>query len=176
MKQRFSGLWATFEYFDDMISAIKELKSEGFDHISTHAPCPIDEINQALGGRQSKVPYATLLGAFLGFAVIVLFIIKTALEWVLPVSSKPIVGIPTMGPVTFVFSVLVAVYFTIGAIGFFIFRDFRRNPFPQSKHYEEYDRFMRDRFGIVVPCFGNEIEKAAAILKKHGAEEVNLEA
>ena len=175
MKRKFSGVWATFEYLDDMIGAIKELKSEGFDKLTTHAPCPRHEIDQALGGPQSQIPYATLVGAFVGFFVIVGVMMKMALDWILPVSSKPIVAVPSMAPVTFVFSVLIAVYFTVGGIAFLIFRDLRKHPLPQSRHYKEYDRFMRDRFGIVVPCPGERIDEAADILRNHGAEEVNLE-
>ncbi len=175
MKRKFSGVWATFEYLDDMVGAIKELKREGFDDLTTHAPCPSHEIDQALGAPQSQIPYATLLGAFVGFLIIVGVMMKMALDWILPVSSKPIVAVPSMAPVTFVFSVLIAVYFTVGGMAFLIFRDLRRHPLPQSKHYKEYDRFMRDRFGIVIPCRDEKTNKATEILKKYGAEEVNLE-
>jgi hypothetical protein len=34
---------------------------------------------------------------------------------------------------------------------------------------------MRDRFGIVVACGNDELEKLENIFKKHQAEEVNLE-
>ena len=176
MKRKFSGVWATFEYLDDTVGAIKELRRQGFDHLTTHAPCPRHEIDEALGNAQSRVPYLTLIGAFVGGLIIVPVIMKMALDWILPVSSKPIVGIPSMGPVTFVFSVLMAVYFTVGGIGFFILKDMRKHPLPQSEHYKQYSRFMRDRFGVVVPCSGERIEKASAILRSYGAEEVNLEA
>jgi len=175
MSKNFLGAWATFEYLDDMCAAIGELKGEGFHRITTHAPCPRHEIDHALGNPQSRVPFATLAGGLLGFGVAVLIITKMALDWVLPVSGKPILSIPNMCLVAFVFAILMAVYFTIGAMFLMILRDTQRHPVPRSPRYRDYNRFMRDRFGIVVPCENNELEKVKNILKKHQAEEVNLE-
>jgi len=175
MRRRFSGIWATFEYLDDVLGAIAELKEAGLRRLIVHTPCPRPEIDQALGNPQSPVPYATLIGAFIGFGTIVGVVTKMTLDWILPVSGKPILGVPSIAPVVFVFSILIAVYFTIGGIFLLIIRDMRRHPLPQSRHYKEYNRFMRDRFGIVVPCAGEELDRAAGILKKFGAEEVNIE-
>ena len=175
MRKNFLGAWATFEYLDDMCAAIGELKGEGFHRITTHAPCPRHEIDYALGNPQSRVPFATLAGGLLGFGVAVLIITKMALNWVLPVSGKPIQSIPNMCLVAFVFAILMAVYFTIGGMFLMILRDTQRHPVPRSPRYRDYDRFMRDRFGIVVPCENIELEKVENILKKHRAEEVNLE-
>ena len=96
---KFSGAWATFAYLDDTCAAIKELKNEGFDKITTHTPCPRHEIDHALGNPQSRVPFATLAGAFVGFGLAVLIMTKMALDWILPVSGKPIVATPIMGPI-----------------------------------------------------------------------------
>ena len=175
MRMKFSGAWATFAYLDDTCAAIKDLKNEGFDKITTHTPCPRHEIDHALGNPQSRVPFATLAGAFVGFGLAVLIMTKMALDWILPVSGKPIVAAPIMGPIAFELSVLMAIYFTIGAIVLMILRDTRRHPVPKSRKYKEYDRFMRDRFGVVVPCEPDDLEKLEKIFKKHQAEEVNLE-
>ena len=175
MRTKFSGVWAAFEFLDDTCSAIKELKTAGFDKITTHAPCPRHEIDHALGNPQSRVPFATLAGAFVGFGLAVLVITKMALDWILPMSAKAIVSIPNMGPIVFELSVLVAIYFTMGAMFLMILWDSRKHPVPKSSKYRSYDRFMRDRFGIVVACGDDDLEKIENIFKKHGAEEVNLE-
>ena len=106
MKIKFTGAWAAFEFLDDTCAAIKELKTAGFDQITTHAPCPRHEIDHALGNPQSRVPFATLAGAFLGFGLAVLIITKMALDWILPVSGKPIVSVPIMGPIALKFRCL----------------------------------------------------------------------
>jgi hypothetical protein len=175
MRTKFSGAWATFEYLDDTCAAIKELKTEGFDQITTHTPCARHEIDHALGNPQSRVPFATLAGAFVGFSLAVLIMTKMALDWILPVSGKPIVSVPIMGPVVFELSVLMAIYFTMGAIVLLILLDTWKHPVPKSSKYKSYDRFMRDRFGIVVACGNQDMAKLENIFKKHQAEEVNLE-
>jgi len=176
MRRKFSGAWAIFEYLDDTCAAIKELKNAGFDQITTHAPCPRHEIDHALGNPQSRVPsFAALAGAFLGFGLAVLIITKMALDWILPVSAKPILSVPNIVPVAFELALLVAIYFTMGAMFLMILRDTLRHSVPTSRKYKDYDRFMRDRFGIVVACGNDDLEKLKDILKKHQAEEVNLE-
>ena len=175
MRKNFSGTWATFEYLDDMCAAIGELKSEGFTRITTHAPCPRHEIDHALGNPQSRVPFFTLAGSLLGFGAAVLIITQMAFDWVLPVSGKPILSVPNMVLIAFVFAILTAVYFTIGGMSLLILRDTLKHPVPQSSRYRDYDRFMRDRFGIVVPCENNQLETVENIFKKHQAEEVHLE-
>ena len=175
MRKNFSGAWATFEYLDDMCAAIGELKDGGFHRITTHSPCPRHEIDHALGNPKSPVPFATLAGGLLGFGVAVLIITKMVFDWVLPVSGKPILSMPNMFLVAFVFAILMAVYFTIGGVFLMILRDTLRHPVPRSGRYRDYNRFMRDRFGIVVPCRNDELEKVENIFKKHQAEEVNLE-
>ena len=69
MKKKFSGVWATFEYLDDTCEAIKELKNENFNHITTHTPCPRHEIDHALGDPQSRVPFVTVIGSLIGFGL-----------------------------------------------------------------------------------------------------------
>ena len=175
MRTKFSGAWATFEYLDDTCAAIKELKNEGFNQITTHAPCPRHEIDHALGNPQSRVPFATLAGAALGFGLAVLIITKMGLDWILPVSGKPIISVPIMGPIAFELSVLLSIYFTMGAIFLMIVWDTWKHPAPKSRKYRDYDRFMRDRFGIVVACGNDDLKKIENILKNHQAEEVTLE-
>ncbi len=175
MSKSFSGVWATFEYLDDTCAAIKELRSKGYDRITTHTPCPLHEIDHALGNPQSRIPFFTLLGGFIGFGIAVFIIIKMSLMWILPVSSKPIISVPIMGPIAFELAVLISIYFTIGGMFFLIAKDTLRSSRPKSKKYKTYNRFMRDRFGIVVPCDSQSLEDVESIFSKYKAEEVIVE-
>jgi len=175
MKTKFSGAWAAFEFLDDTCAAIRDLRAAGFDQITTHTPCPRHEIEHALGNPQSRVPFATLAGAIVGFGLAVLIITKMALDWILPLSGKPIVSIPIMGPIAFELAVIMSIYFTIAAMFLMIVYDTRRHPVPKNRKYREYNRFMRDRFGIVVVCGNDDLDKIENILQTNGAEEVNLE-
>jgi hypothetical protein len=175
MKQKFCGVWGTYEFLDDTCETIKELKKSGFDRITTHAPCPRHEIDHALGEPQSRVPFFTLIGAFFGFGLAILIIYQMTLSWILPVSGKPVISVPIIVPIAFELSVLLSIFFTAGAIVLFIVRDTLRHPGPVSRKYKDYNRFMRDRFGIVVACEENQMPVIANIMKKYQAEEVYSE-
>lgn len=175
MSKSFSGVWGTFEYLDDFCDAITALRKKGYGDLTTHAPCPRHEIEHALGDPQSPVPFATLAGAFVGFLAAVWIVVRMTSDWVLPVSAKPIVSVPIMGPIVFELAVLIAIYFTIFAILYFALRDTRRTRRPGSRVYKSYDRFMRDRFGIVVPCEPEVLAETEELLKRFHAEEVHIE-
>ena len=175
MSKQFKGVWAVFEYLDDTSASIRELREAGFEKITTHSPCPRSEIRAALGDPQSRVPFFTLIGAICGLAFAVFLMTYTALDWILPVSAKPIVSIPVMGPVAFELSILTAALFTFIGMGLLVWLDRRSHPVPKSKKYESYNRFMRDRFGVVVCCETKNLTKVELILKKYQAEEVFLE-
>jgi len=175
MSSSFSGVWATFEFLDDTCSAIKELRDKGYERLTTHTPCPRHEIDHALGNPQSKIPYFTLLGGFVGFGLAVFIIVKMTLMWILPVSGKPIISVPIMGPIAFEMAVLISIYFTIGGLFILIARDTLSHAKPKSNKYRTYSRFMRDRFGIVVPCNEDSIIDVEAVFKKFQAEEVIIE-
>ena len=80
-----------------------------------------------------------------------------------------------MGPIAFELSVLMAIYFTMGAIFLMIVRDVWKHPVPKSRKYKDYDRFMRDRFGIVVACGNHDLEKLENIVDKLESGELSLE-
>ena len=175
MSKSFSGVWATFEYLDDTCAAIEELRHKEYNRITTHTPCPRHEIDQALGNPQSRIPFFTLSGALVGIGLAVFIIVKMTLMWILPVSGKPIISVPIMGPIAFELSVLLSIYFTIAGLFVLIAKDTLLNSKPGSKKYKTYNRFMRDRFGIVVPCNSASLKDVESIFKKHQAEEVIIE-
>lgn len=175
MSKSFTGMWATYEFLDDLCSAISELRRAGFSHLTTHAPCPRHEIDHALGDPQSRVPFGTLVGMFVGFALAVIIMIGMSMEWLIPVSGKPIVGVPIMGPVAFELTVLTAIYFTMITMIVLIIRDTSKHPVPKSKEYKDYNRFMRDRFGVVIPCTEEEYTQVETIITRYQAEEVHRE-
>ena len=175
MKKPFIGAWATFEFLDDTTDSITELRQSGYKKITAHTPCPRHEIQQALGNPQSYVAYATFAGASFGFLVAIVMVVGMTLDWVIPVSDKPIVSIPVMWPIVFEFSLLMAIYVTIVFIIIFIMRDTTKFSIPKSKKYVQYNRFMRDRFGVIVSCKKGEIQAVEAIFRNHQAEEVILE-
>lgn len=171
MSNTFQGVWGTFEFLDDTAGAIEALREQGED-ISVYSPCPRHEIETALGNPQSKIPFVTLIfgavGIFFGYALPT----WTAMDWVLPVSSKPIVSIPPFTIFAFELMVLlggVSTAFAIFLMGNFVLS---RKKMPKSEQFKNYNRFSGDRFGVVVRCSSENADKVEKILRDHHSEEV----
>ena len=171
MGKSFSGIWGSFQYMDDATGAISTLREAGKDP-SVLSPFPHHEIYHALGEPQSRIPFVTLLfgavGVFFGYAMTSWM----SLDWVLPVSSKPIVSIP---PYTiFAFELMVLLGGISTAIGVFVmgFFDLARKRMPASKAFKNYGRFSNDRFGVVVRCDQGDADAVEKIMRDYHVEEL----
>ena len=176
MKKKFCGLWASFQYLDDFCNTIKELRKIGATKITTYSPCPRHEIFVALGNPVSRVPFFTLCFGALGVTIAYTMTSWMSLDWILPVSNKPIVSIPPFTIIAFELMVLFGAYGTMFGIVLLAIRETRRYAFPKSNKFKNYGRFTHDRFGLVVRCDKSDLDKLEKIIKKHQPEEVNREA
>ena len=171
MRKPFNGVWGSFPYLDEAATVVETLRKEGKD-LSVLSPCPRHELYDALGRPSSRLPWITLvaggLGIFFGFA----FPIWTAMDWVLPVSQKPIVGIPAFTIIGFELMVLLggmATAISIFLLGHF---DLFRYRLPTSPAFKSYTRFSNDRFGVVVRCPESDAAAVEQLMREHSVEEV----
>ncbi len=171
----FSGCWATFEYLDDFCHAIKELKKSGHSSISTHSPCPRHEIDDALESPASRVPFFTLFFGALGVITAYTFTSWTSVDWPLPVSAKPLISLVPYTIISFELMVLLGAYGTTLGVVSLIIIDRMKLKFPTSLEYKNYNRFMDDRFGLIVRGDKAKIAEIKNILNKFQAEEVHEE-
>lgn len=171
MRKPFQGIWGSFAYLDETSIVVKKLRKDGKDY-SVLSPCPRHELYDAMGQPQSRLPWITLIfggiGIFFGFALPS----WTALDWVLPVSQKPIVGIPAFTIFGFELMVLLAGISTAIAIFLMGHYDLRRYRMPSSDRFKKYTRFSDDRFGVVVRCGESEADEVEKLMREHSVEEV----
>lgn len=171
MNGSFKGIWGTFAFMDETTAVIRALREEGKDY-SVLAPFFHHELHEAMGHPQSRIPFVTLimggLGIFFGYALTS----WTAMEWVLPVSSKPIVSIPPFTIFAFELMVLLGGVSTALAIFLMGAFDLQRKKLPKSKTFKDYGRFSNDRFGIVVRCDESDAGRVEKLMREHSAEEV----
>jgi len=171
MLRPFKGVWGSFEFIDETSAVITALRKEGKDY-SVLAPCPRHELHQAMGEPQSPIPFITLIfggfGIFFGYSLAS----WTSLDWVLPVSGKPIVAIPPYTIFGFELMVLLGGVFT--AVGILVLGhfDLLRKRLPSSKKFKTYNRFSNDRFGVVVRCERGDADKVEKLMRDHNVEEV----
>jgi hypothetical protein len=118
------------------------------------------------------VPFITLcfgaLGIFFGYALPS----WTALDWVLPVSSKPIVSIPPFTIFGFELMVLLGGVSTAVGIGVLSVISLSKKGLPRSDKFKRYTGFSRDRFGVIVRCDEGEAGQIEKLMRDHSAEEV----
>lgn len=171
MANTFTGIWGTFPYLDETATVVEKLREEGKDY-SVLSPCPRHELFDAMGHPQSRLPWITLifgaLGIFFGYALPT----WTAMDWVLPVSQKPIVGIPAF--TIFGFELMVLLGGMSTAVSIFLLGHIHlfRSRMPKSPKFKSYDRFSNDRFGIVVRCDSDQADAVEKLMRDHSAEEV----
>lgn len=171
----FKGAWATFESVEDAERAVIELRASGFEGITVHSPFPGSFHAAVTGKRVSCIPFFTLTGGIIGCAVSFFLVTWMSIDWIIPLSAKPIVAVPVMVPVVFELTILSMAIFTLVGLVTLIARDTAKSPVPSSTRYKSYNRFLRDRFGVVVYCDKADISGAESILQKHRAEEVIVE-
>ncbi|HKI98954.1 MAG TPA: DUF3341 domain-containing protein [bacterium] len=171
MRKPFKGLWASFPYLDDAATVAAKLQQDGSDY-SVLSPCPRHELYEAMGRPTSRLPWITLvfgaLGIFFGYG----FPSWTALDWVLPVSQKPIVGIPAFTIIGFELMVLlggISTALSVVLLGHF---ELFRHKLPHSPAFKAYNRFSNDRFGIVVRCEEGDAAAMEQLMRQYSAEEV----
>jgi len=170
MFRRFVGVWGSFENLDEAASVIEALRKDGKE-ISVLSPCSRHELTHALGEPRSLIPFVTLffggVGVFFGYALPS----WTALDWVLAVSSKPMISIPPYTIFGFELMVLLGGIFT--AIGMLVlgYFDLMRKRLPGSQKFKTYGRFSDDRFGVVVRCAQGEAAAVEKVMKAYNVEE-----
>jgi hypothetical protein len=155
------GLLASFEYLDDVVDAIHELRKAGFKELRAFAPYPEHHIDEALGhDHRSPVRVWTLVGGLTGTATGFAFTIFTSMDWPLVTGGKPILSIPAYVVIAFELTILFGALSTI--IGLFVNARIPKLGAPVVYNPE----FSSGTFGIYVPP-GDRIPDAKRILEKH---------
>jgi hypothetical protein len=138
--------------FDDpetTLHAVRRLRREGFDVGDVHSPFPIHGIEEALGMRPTRLAWATLIGGLLGGSLKLIFQTWVhVVDWPMNIGGKPDVSLPALVPVTFELTVLLAAFFTLGAL--FLRRRLYPRPRPERAPRQPHPRVTDDRFAVLV--------------------------
>src|SRR5688572_23947220 len=154
------GLLASFEYLDDIVNAIHELRKAGFKELRTFAPYPEHHIEEALGYHRSPVRVWTLVGGLTGAATGFALTIWTSMDWPLVTGGKPILSVPAYVVFAFELTILFGALATL--IGLFINARLPKIKRPLVHSPE----FSSGLFGLYVPA-GDRTSEARRILEKH---------
>jgi len=154
------GLLASYDYLDDTLQAIQDLRKAGLKQITTFGPLPEHHMEEALGYGQSPVRVFTLVGALTGTAAGFAFPIWTSMDWPLVTGGKPILSIPAYVVIAFEMTILLGALATV--IGLFINAKLPRFR-PIGVVYDP--EFSGGRFGVYVTAPSGRLAEARSILE-----------
>jgi hypothetical protein len=160
------ALLGIFEYLDDLLATLGTLKERSLTVDTVYSPIARHEIFDALGLKASPVRRFTLTGGILGVCTGVGLLVYTCLQWKFVVGGKPIVPFVPAVIVGFEFCILLGVLST--ALGMLLNAKLPKIRLPE--HFD--DRFVQDRFGVLVKCSEEEREGLSRMMMEAGAEEV----
>jgi len=138
--------------FDDAngaLDAAKRLREEGFTILDVHSPFPIHGIEKALGWRETRLGYATLVGGLVGFTGgLALQMYTHGFDWPLNIGGKTSFAWPAMLPVVFEMTVLFAAFATV--LGLVFSRRLRPRWNPAAFIGQPGSKVNDDRFVLLV--------------------------
>jgi hypothetical protein len=60
------GIMAEFDSASDLVAAARKTHEAGYRKIDAYSPFPVEELAEAIGFHQNRVPMVTLIGALIG--------------------------------------------------------------------------------------------------------------
>ena len=101
------GLMAEFETPSALVAGAERARLDGYRHLDAYSPIPIEELNDALGLRRTRLPRLVLAGGILGgLAGYGLEYWSQAIAYPLNIGGRPFHSWPHFIPVTFETTVL----------------------------------------------------------------------
>ena len=106
--------WLVFDDPEVTLDAVKRLQAQGFHIEDVHSPFPVHGMHEALGMRQSRLPWATLVGGVTGLSIAIFLQAWThSVDWPVNIGGKSFIAAPAMIPICFELTVLLAAIFTV---------------------------------------------------------------
>ena len=162
-------LVATFPDTDNLLRAVRKARREMFRVYDVFTPFPVHGLDEALGVRRTRLPWATLLCALTGLTTaVVLQFYTNILDWPLDVGGKPDNSTLAFVPICFELSVL------FGGLGSVAALLLRARLYPGKQAWLVNPGITDDVFAMVVrrPSDDETHQRALALLKECGAATV----
>ena len=153
------GLTAEFDSPGGLVEAATQARLAGYRKMDAYSPIPIEELNEALALRRTRLPLLVLVGGILGCAGgFGLASWVSAIAYPMDVGGRPLISWPQFIPVTFETTVL-------GAALTAFFGMWALNKLPQPYHpvfnVEAFARASTDRFFLVIEATDPRFERDA---------------
>ena len=162
--------------FDDpeaALNAVRGLRKRGFEIPDVHSPFPIHGMDEAMGLRETRLPWATFIGGLMGISLGLGFQIWThAVDWPLNIGGKTNIAWQALVPISFEVTVLLAAFATV--ITLFIRGRLFVRVRPEAPMSQPHQGVTDDRFVVLVKESDGSFspDRFHALCKQLGAQEV----
>ena len=99
-------LVSVYDLVSDTSNAVRSLKARGFEDLTTYAPAPFPELEEAEDPTPSKVRVFTLIGGLLGVVTGFGIQIWMSMDWPIKIAGKNFAAIPPMWIIGFELTIL----------------------------------------------------------------------
>ena len=153
------GLMAEFATPGDLVKAAERTRLAGYKKIDAYSPIPIEELNEALDLRRTRLPLIVLIGGIMGgLGGYGLEYWSQVIEYPMNIGGRPYHAWPQFIPVTFETTVLGA------ALSAFVGM-WALNGLPQPYHpvfnAPAFSRASLDRFFLVIEAADERFDRTA---------------
>ena len=171
-----SGLYAMvgeFETPERVMQAAEEARHAGFRVMDAYSPFPIHGMSEAIGFRDTKVPWTVMMFGIIGVTCgYSLQFYTSVIDYPMNVGGKPLNSIPAFIPVSYETTILFAAL--SAAIGMFVY-----NKLPMPYHpifnAKNFERATQDRFFLAIEAEDPKYDPDAIekLMRSNGALEVS---
>ena len=136
-----------FDDPDQTLDAVTTLRARGYEIDDVHTPFPVHGMDEAMGLRETRLAYASLIGGAAGLSIALFVQIWThSVSWPLNVGGKSMIALPALIPVSFELTVLLSGIATVVGL-LWACRLRPRKDIPKS---QPHIRVNDDRFVVLV--------------------------
>jgi len=151
-------LVATFSDAEDLLRAVPLVRRQGLRLYDVYAPYPIEELDELMAIKRTRLPYVTLFAGLTGLATaLALQFYANVLDWPLDVGGKPDNSTLAFIPISFELTVLFAGLATV--LAFFV----RTRLYPGKREELAAPGVTDDVFALVVRSPTNPAARYRAI-------------
>ena len=182
------GLIGEFDNVTDIIAAANTAREAGYKKMDVHSPFPIHGIDDAIGIKQTVLPWIVLVMGLTGMAAGLILTTYTMADW-LPqpgfvpenfegytylISGKPLVSLAGFIPVIFELTIMFSAYTAVFAMFLLNKLPLLSNPLLKS---ERFRRATDDRFFLAIDARDGSFDAgrtAEMVRSMHGCLAVEL--
>jgi hypothetical protein len=167
------GLMAEFDDATALVAAAHRAHAEGYRRMDAYSPFPIEELHDALGMGQTKLPLIVLIGGLIGcLGGYALQYWASAIAYPLNVGGKPLHSWPAFIPVTFECTILGA---ALSAVLGMLALNGLPMPYHPVFNVARFALASRNRFFLCIESHDArfDLEGTRAFLEELGAREVS---